>query len=172
MRVSVASTGGGAGSASAGKAARPRAWYSAIGSTTQPFGGVVGGVCAVVSIGQIPVANRRKSDRQTARLTAIGVKGLPILLKIAFVVHLACGASRRATRSAALRPGIKLRVSNVLSSLTSDLWLGCFMVILLMNFQKLSTVTSGRHTSRHTTTPRGAAPDYCLLCLRTRLTLR
>src|ERR1700730_12998132 len=36
MRVSVASTGGGTGSASAGNAARRRARYSFTGSTTQP----------------------------------------------------------------------------------------------------------------------------------------
>src|SRR5712692_10910722 len=36
MRLSVASTGGGAGSASTGKAARRKARYSSTGSTTQP----------------------------------------------------------------------------------------------------------------------------------------
>src|ERR1044072_7361130 len=57
MRLSVASTGGAAGSWSAGDAARFKAMYSVTGSTTQPSAADVA-VCAKLAT---PAATSRKS---------------------------------------------------------------------------------------------------------------
>src|SRR3979411_2142525 len=76
MRVSVASTGGGTGSASTGKAARRSVRYSSTGSTTQPAVEVA--FCAV------PVAATKRTARvrQKAFVSIAAHIGLPVAERV------------------------------------------------------------------------------------------